>query len=65
MDIKIYIAERFINENSQLMYLDQDSRPEEYTTLKKLYAQGWHLHSLSPVVEEDPFRTYVVLERES
>jgi len=65
MDVKIYIAERLKSENSTISSLDEKNMPIEHTTVKQMYKDGWRLKTISPVAEEDPFRTYLVFEKET
>lgn len=63
MEVKVFIAERVFSEDSHIAKLDEKGLPIEWTTLSKLYADGWVLKTISPVPEEDPLRSYVVVER--
>ena len=65
MEVKLFIAEHLKNETSVISSLDKEDNPQENTTIRQMYAEGWSLKTISPVPEKDPFRTYLLFEKEA
>lgn len=63
MEIKLFVGERLLSEESKIARLDDKGLPVEWSTLEKLYSEGWRLISITPLPEENPFRVYVAVER--